>query len=53
MISFSHSVNAHKSRFDILCKEDYPMGPPFVQIVTTGRGTVRFNPNLYADGKGR
>lgn len=22
-----------------------------VQLVTTGQGTVRFNPNLYQDGK--
>ena len=25
--------------------------PPIVQLVTTGHGTVRFNPNLYQDGK--
>ena len=25
--------------------------PPLVEIVTTGGGTYRFNPNLYADGK--
>lgn len=29
----------------------YPMDPPHVQLMTTGAGTVRFNPNLYADGK--
>lgn len=30
---------------------DYPNRPPRVKFLTTGRGTVRFNPNLYADGK--
>lgn len=25
--------------------------PPVVKLVTTGGGTVRFNPNLYNDGK--
>jgi baculoviral IAP repeat-containing protein 6 len=31
--------------------EAYPSVPPLVQLVTTGGGTVRFNPNLYSDGK--
>jgi ubiquitin-protein ligase len=36
--------------FDILCPEDYPYTPPKVNIVSTGNGTLRFNPNLYSDG---
>jgi ubiquitin-conjugating enzyme E2 Z len=30
---------------------DYPYSPPRVKFMTTAGGTVRFNPNLYADGK--
>lgn len=30
---------------------DYPIHSPRVRILTTGGGTVRFNPNLYANGK--
>ena len=37
--------------FDIWFPPTYPAVPPLVAIVTTGKGTVRFNPNLYADGK--
>ncbi|KAL8886425.1 MAG: hypothetical protein Q9192_006487 [Flavoplaca navasiana] len=37
--------------FDIVCGEKYPAEPPDVQIVTTGFGKVKFNPNLYANGK--
>lgn len=37
--------------FDILIPDDYPNVSPKVQIVTTGRGKVRFGPNLYACGK--
>lgn len=29
----------------------YPNTPPLVSLETTGNGTVRFNPNLYANGK--
>lgn len=29
----------------------YPQGPPLVHFLTTGRGSVRFNPNLYNCGK--
>eukprot|EP00359_Climacostomum_virens_P001060 CAMPEP_0204898908 /NCGR_PEP_ID=MMETSP1397-20131031/1550_1 /ASSEMBLY_ACC=CAM_ASM_000891 /TAXON_ID=49980 /ORGANISM="Climacostomum Climacostomum virens, Strain Stock W-24" /LENGTH=423 /DNA_ID=CAMNT_0052066799 /DNA_START=148 /DNA_END=1419 /DNA_ORIENTATION=- len=36
--------------FDILCPETYPEAPPHVSIMTTGDGTVRFNPNLYDSG---
>ncbi|KAJ3035186.1 hypothetical protein HDV00_004255 [Rhizophlyctis rosea] len=37
--------------FDCYAPGSYPMVPPVVKIVTTGNGTVRFNPNLYNDGK--
>ena len=30
---------------------DYPNAPPKVRMMTTGGGKVRFNPNLYKDGK--
>jgi ubiquitin-conjugating enzyme E2 Z len=31
----------------------YPHDPPRVKLLTTGGGTVRFNPNLYKNGKVR
>ncbi|MCO5548960.1 hypothetical protein L7F22_002424 [Adiantum nelumboides] len=37
--------------FDLLLEETYPDTPPKVQFLTTGGGTVRFNPNLYQNGK--
>lgn len=37
--------------FDIFLPENYPGAPPKVQLTTTGHGSVRFNPNLYANGK--
>lgn len=36
--------------FDLLLGQHYPDMPPKVQFLTTGAGTVRFNPNLYANG---
>ena len=30
---------------------NYPLQPPNVQLKTTGGGKIRFNPNLYKDGK--
>ena len=35
----------------MLLPEDYPAKPPKMQLVTTGNGSVRFNANLYANGK--
>ena len=32
---------------------DYPKSPMLVNLKTTGQGRVRFNPNLYNDGKVR
>lgn len=37
--------------FDIFFPTTYPVDPPNVVIITTGNGVVRFNPNLYANGK--
>lgn len=36
--------------FDIFFPEQYPHKPPLVNMVTTGGGKCRFNPNLYANG---
>jgi len=37
--------------FVLNCPDDYPNSPPKVKLMTTGGGAVRFNPNLYANGK--
>jgi len=37
--------------FDVYFPSNYPSVPPKVNLQTTGRGTVRFNPNLYKSGK--
>ena len=37
--------------FEMIIGYDYPDKPPNVQIMTTGSGSVRFNPNLYNNGK--
>jgi baculoviral IAP repeat-containing protein 6 len=37
--------------FDMKLPKDYPNSPPQVKLLTTGKGTVRFNPNLYNCGK--
>lgn len=37
--------------FDIFCPPEYPSIPPLVHFATTGGGVVKFNPNLYAEGK--
>ena len=37
--------------FDIFVPSGYPTVPPKVKFLTTGSGTVRFNPNLYDNGK--
>ncbi|KAI9786585.1 MAG: hypothetical protein M1839_006134 [Geoglossum umbratile] len=38
-------------RFDVLAPWDFPNSPPKVILKTTGGGRVRFNPNLYSNGK--
>lgn len=37
--------------FDTSFGAGYPHDPPYVTLLTTGNGTVRFNPNLYNNGK--
>ena len=37
--------------FMIRFPPNYPLVPPRVAFMTTGGGTVRFNPNLYRNGK--
>ena len=37
--------------FDLFATHEYPKHPPMAHLRTTGKGTARFNPNLYTDGK--
>uniref|UniRef100_A0A158Q8G9 UBIQUITIN_CONJUGAT_2 domain-containing protein n=1 Tax=Elaeophora elaphi TaxID=1147741 RepID=A0A158Q8G9_9BILA len=37
--------------FDVFFPTNYPFSPPKCAFLTTGDGNVRFNPNLYNDGK--
>jgi ubiquitin-protein ligase len=37
--------------FDLAVPPEYPQKPPLCKLVTTGRGSVRFNANLYQNGK--
>mmetsp|Transcript_29748 Transcript_29748/g.27234 ORF Transcript_29748/g.27234 Transcript_29748/m.27234 type:complete len:167 (-) Transcript_29748:3771-4271(-) len=37
--------------YDVYFGDNYPQGPPLVNLTTTGGGQVRFNPNLYNNGK--
>ena len=37
--------------FHFYLSNDYPQSPPQVLLYTTGNNTVRFNPNLYNNGK--
>jgi len=37
--------------FDMYLNSDFPNTPPHVEIITTGGGKFRFNPNLYDNGK--
>ncbi|CAH1128208.1 unnamed protein product [Ceutorhynchus assimilis] len=36
---------------DVFFPPDYPVSPMLINLETTGHHTVRFNPNLYNDGK--
>lgn len=36
---------------DVYFPVDYPNTPMLINLETTGRHSVRFNPNLYLDGK--
>ncbi|GMR32629.1 hypothetical protein PMAYCL1PPCAC_02824, partial [Pristionchus mayeri] len=37
--------------FDVFFPNNYPLSAPKCSFLTTGAGNVRFNPNLYNDGK--
>jgi len=37
--------------FDVYFPSDYPNAPMMINLETTGRQRIRFNPNLYTDGK--
>ncbi|GLV43759.1 Parkin Interacting Substrate [Carabus blaptoides fortunei] len=37
--------------FILRCPSNYPIEPPRVKLMTTDAGRVRFNPNLYKNGK--
>lgn len=37
--------------FDVFFPPDYPLSPMMINLETTGYNRVRFNPNLYNDGK--
>lgn len=37
--------------FILRCPNNYPIEPPQVKLMTTDAGRVRFNPNLYKNGK--
>ncbi|KAL1423448.1 hypothetical protein MTO96_021060 [Rhipicephalus appendiculatus] len=37
--------------FFMKCPSSYPMQPPYVRLVNTDDGRVRFNPNFYAFGE--
>ena len=37
--------------FTLTFPQDYPFSSPKAEIRTTSKGTVRFNPNLYSNGK--
>lgn len=37
--------------FYIKLPNNYPLSPPMVTLMTTDQNTVRFNPNLYKNGK--
>lgn len=36
--------------YDIFFDDTYPMQPPKISLMTTGKSTIRFNPNLYDNG---
>jgi ubiquitin-protein ligase len=52
IVGASHTPYAHGCfEYDIFCDNNYPREPPKMNLITTGNGAVRFNPNLYACGK--
>ena len=52
IVGSSNTPYAHGCfEFDIFFDNKYPSESPKMNLITTGNGTVRFNPNLYACGK--
>jgi len=52
IVGSSNTPYAHGCyEFDIFCDNKYPNDSPKMNLMTTGAGSVRFNPNLYACGK--
>ena len=55
MLMFPESIDSPYCgacfEFDAYIPHEYPNVPPKVLLVTTGGGSVRFNPNLYNCGK--
>jgi ubiquitin-protein ligase len=52
IVGSSNTPYAHGCyEFDLFCAKDYPNESPKMNLMTTGAGSVRFNPNLYACGK--
>ena len=48
----SNTPYAHGAfEFDLYFPPTYPQSCPKCTLKTTGNGNVRFNPNLYANGK--
>ncbi|KAI0017853.1 hypothetical protein F4780DRAFT_571685 [Xylariomycetidae sp. FL0641] len=39
--------------FDLFCNSEYPTIPPHMRFRTTAGGKIRFNPNLYENGKSK
>ena len=39
--------------FDVYFPQNYPESPMYINFETTGHHSIRFNPNLYNDGKVR
>lgn len=37
--------------FDVYFPQNYPDSPMYINFETTGHHSIRFNPNLYNDGK--
>ena len=52
IVGSSNTPYAHGCfEFDLFCDKEYPNVSPKMNLMTTGAGSVRFNPNLYACGK--
>jgi ubiquitin-protein ligase len=52
IVGSSNTPYAHGCfEFDIFCDNKYPNDSLKMNLMTTGAGSVRFNPNLYACGK--